>query len=199
MGTSLRRARVIILVVAVALVGALLHPTVATVSAQPAAKPDREVESMRTESSKTFRNDDGTFTTRVFSGPVHFRDDGAWKPIDTDLVAADSPGYAYRNAAAAFRALFKDELGEGFLRFTAGGRDFDFTLDAAARGVSNRSRSGVAYRGAFPGVDLSYDVVPDGVKETLVLDSAAVPSHYRFYLDTADAESLLVEELANGA
>jgi RHS repeat-associated protein len=199
MGTSFRHARVAVLVVATALVAAMLQPTIAAVSAQPAEESDREVLSLRTETSKTFRNDDGSLTTRAFSGPVHFREGGEWKPIDSDLVAADAPGYGYRNAAAAFHALFKEELDEGFMRFVAGGRTFDFSIDAAARAASNRSKSGIAYREAYPGVDVSYDIVPDGVKETLVLDGPAAPSHYRFYLDTTDSDSLMVEELPNGA
>lgn len=178
----------------------LLPATLATVAAQPADAPSDEVVRLRTATSKTFRNEDGSLTTRVFTGPVHFRGPGgSWKEIDTELVEADAPGYAYRNAAAAFRALFKEELGEDYMRFVVGGRSFDLTLDAAARGRSDKSRSGVAYRDAFPGVDVAYEVMPDGVKETLVLEDAAAPSRYRFYLETEDAGTLSATRLDNGA
>ena len=180
------------------LVAGLLQITTTEVHAQPPDPGDREVIRLRTASSKTFRNDDGSFTTSVYTGPVHFREGGLWEEIDTKLVAADSPAFAYRNAAAAFRALFKDELGDDFMRFVVGGRAFDFTLDAAGAGPSQRSRSGLAYWGAFPGVDVAYDVVPDGVKETLALADSHVPTHYRFYLETADADTVTVERTDTG-
>jgi hypothetical protein len=38
------------------------------------ARTSKEVESLRTESSKSFTNADGTMTKRVFNGPVHRRE-----------------------------------------------------------------------------------------------------------------------------
>ncbi|MDQ4124525.1 MAG: DNRLRE domain-containing protein [Actinomycetota bacterium] len=237
--------------------------------------PDREeLERERTATSKTFRNDDGTLTTVLYPTPVHYADDGRWKPISSDLVDAPSEAYAWRNEGNSFRALFKDTLGESFVKFvTPGGTSFSMELHGslaahAARGGDERpgqpqaeeappaeepvpvasdapspkpesspdpeptageapedegsegdeataepspepspesspARTGEAteepaptaspkpqkfpgppsrltYSGAFDGVDLRYDVVPGGLKETLVLADASVPTRYRF-------------------
>lgn len=54
----------------------------------------------RTASSRTFDNHDGTLTTALYSGPVHFRDvEGAWRLSGSNLVAAGEQGYAWRNEA----------------------------------------------------------------------------------------------------
>ncbi|WP_181139696.1 DNRLRE domain-containing protein [Streptomyces sp. Ru71] len=45
-----------------------------------------EVESARTESSTTWVNPDGTLTTDVASGPVRFKQNGAWVGVDPTLV-----------------------------------------------------------------------------------------------------------------
>ncbi|MDQ4124324.1 MAG: DNRLRE domain-containing protein [Actinomycetota bacterium] len=200
MGTSIAFVRVRAMAGIVALaVAAALMPGIAAVAAQePLPDDGREIARLRTATSKTFRNDDGSFTTKVFTGPVHFRAGGEWREIDTKLVSADAPEFDYRSAAAPFRALFKDELEQGFMRFVASDRAFDLSLDAAIPGSSRRSRSGLAYADVFPGVDVSYDVVPTGVKETLILNDGRAPARYRFYLDTTDARDFVVTELEDG-
>lgn len=86
--------------VATALVAGLVTgaPVVAQDEPSESSQDSREeLVGRRTQSSKTFRNPDGTVTTRLFSGPVHYRGrDGRWKEIDSSLVVADQPGYALR-------------------------------------------------------------------------------------------------------
>ncbi|WP_182434728.1 DNRLRE domain-containing protein [Dermacoccus abyssi] len=60
--------------------------TSAAVSARAQGSPV-EVESLRSETSQTFANPDGTMTTKATSAPTRFKDDqGAWKNIDLTLV-----------------------------------------------------------------------------------------------------------------
>lgn len=57
----------------------------AAVSARAQGSPV-EVESLRSETSQTFANPDGTMTTKATSAPTRFKDDqGAWKNIDLTL------------------------------------------------------------------------------------------------------------------
>ena len=45
-----------------------------------------EVVGKRTQTSKTFNNSDGTYTTEIYEAPIHFKDSkGNWKDIDNDL------------------------------------------------------------------------------------------------------------------
>jgi hypothetical protein len=46
-----------------------------------------EVVSLRTETSQTFANPDGTYTSDINARPVRVQQrDGTWKPVDTELV-----------------------------------------------------------------------------------------------------------------
>ncbi|HVE95052.1 MAG TPA: DNRLRE domain-containing protein [Acidimicrobiales bacterium] len=136
-------------------------------------------------------NGDGTFTASFFTGPVNYRDSsGNWQPIDTRLGDSDAPGYAWRSGPNAFTAHFKEQLDSQYLRFDVGGRSYELTFDGAARRAAQAGERRVDYAAAMPGVDLRYEVTPSGVKETLVLADASVPTRYRFYLDPPARSSL---------
>ncbi|HYP24222.1 MAG TPA: DNRLRE domain-containing protein, partial [Actinomycetota bacterium] len=190
--------------VATALVAGLVTgaPVVAQDELSESPQDSREeLVGRRTQSSKTFRNPDGTVTTRLFSGPVHYRGrDGRWKEIDSSLVAADEPGYALRNAANDFDVLFKEELRDGYVRVSTGGMDFDFSLTGAARAAARRAHSnGLRFGDAYPNVDLDYEVFDSGVKETLVLDNANVPNRYRFVMEASGEGDAYVGRTPEGA
>src|SRR5687767_4390620 len=83
-----------------------------------AAVPVRiELPDRRTATSQTFRNADGTFTTALSSGPVHFKNaQGKWAAIDSRLIPTLDAGYAWQNAANRFRVRFKAALPDEHLR-----------------------------------------------------------------------------------
>lgn len=154
----------------------------------------------RTEASKTFRNPDGTLTTRAFAGPVHFRaETGGWREIDSSVVASARPGFAFENKANRFKVLFRPELGDDHLRFELGGRAFVFGLEGAVKRPLKRQNQGLRYPAAFSGVDVDYQVQPTGVKETLVLRNSQAPTTYRFTLRVADGKRLEAFRLAGDA
>src|SRR4051812_17638001 len=82
-----------------------------------------EIVAARTATTKTFRNPDGSYTKRLFAGPVHYRDGGAWQEIRTRVIPvwqslgaaqATAPAagdYTLRNQAGAFGAMFKAHPG----------------------------------------------------------------------------------------
>lgn len=52
-----------------------------------------EVVGERTQTSKTFNNSDGTYTTEIYEAPIHFKDNkGNWKDIDNDLQKKKNNG-----------------------------------------------------------------------------------------------------------
>src|SRR4051812_22969919 len=59
-----------------------------------------EVPALRTATSKTFKHTDGRLTKRLYAEPVHYREGGRWKDIDSSLVptapAERGQGYAWR-------------------------------------------------------------------------------------------------------
>ena len=159
-------------------------PLAATPNAEAVAQPPpSELVQLRTQSSRTFDNHDGTFTSSLYSGPIHYRDGhGEWRPISSALVATDAQGYAYQNEANRFRALFKQQLGPDFLGLETGGGRFKLTVEGASAANAQARARGIWYPGAFSGVDLRYELLPDGVKETLLLANGQAPTSYHFTL-----------------
>ena len=142
-----------------------------------------ELPGSRSATSNTYLNPDGSYTTAVAPRAVNYRDAaGAWQPIDTSLVAAQTAGYAYQNAAGSFRALFKDAAGDGFVRFDVAGATYALGLQNAAHGAASARGSSIDYRGALPSTDVGYTVLSTGIKETITLADAHGPDTFRFTL-----------------
>lgn len=182
LGSSLgrRTSRPVLTTLAALLVGSVL-PLSSPRAAESAAAV--EVTELRTATSKTLQQPDGTLTTSLFSAPVHYLgSDGAWQPISSKLVPDSTAGYAWRNEANTFAAHFKGTPAEGFVRLDVAGQAFTLSLDAVGSPGGVVDGAEVTYAGAFPGVDLQYEVLPAGVKETVVLRNAAAPTSYRFTL-----------------
>jgi RHS repeat-associated protein len=163
------------------LVGLPLAAT--TIAEADPPPPPSELIQQRTASSRTFDNHDGTYTTSLYSGPVHFREaQGQWRPISSAVVPTTESGYGFENEANRFRTLFKSTLQNDYLALETAGARFRVSLQNAAQVTAQTGPRRVTYPGVFSGVDLRYELRPDGVKETLLLQNAQVPTSYRFLL-----------------
>lgn len=180
------------------LLGSLLPPGSPYTAAAASASERVEVEELRTATSRTFLNADGTYSTQMFAVPLHYRSRGKWVKIDSSLV--ESAGdFAWENAANSFAARFGRDTSGGVVEFDVGGAPFVLTPQGSAGAAGKAKGSSVSYPGAFPGVDLEYGVLPDGIKETLVLHDANAPSRYRFFLSTSGGGPLEATPLDNGS
>lgn len=139
---------------------------------------------LRTETSKTFSTPDPEVRKlRLYSEPIHFKDDsGRWKQIDTDLERSPS-GRFEPDAAAAdadFAAVSSDE---DIATLTIDGKtSASFGLADAATVPAKVDDASATYEGVLPGADLELTALNHGIKETIVLDSAAAPHDYEFPL-----------------
>lgn len=194
-------AEVGVLVLALCVVALSQIPLAADTIAQATTPPPpSELVQQRTETSRTFDNHDGTFSTSLYSGPVHFRNSqGDWQPISSALVSSGEAGYAYENEANRFRALFKQQLGNNYLAVESGGGRFKVSLQNAAQVDAQTRARGLIYPGVFPGVSLRYDLQPDGVKETLLLANARAPLSYRFVLTPPDGSRMHAAQQDDGS
>src|SRR3954462_2859346 len=97
------------------------------------ALPGERVD-LRTATSRTIRNADGTFTTTLACAPIHFRDaKGKWSAIDDRAVPNGRGGW--KNAANAFRIDLEDRMGPAFLSVAADGSAFSMGLEDSSAGV----------------------------------------------------------------
>jgi RHS repeat-associated protein len=86
----------------------------------------------RTESSKTFRTEDGHMVTDFFAQPVNYRDEeGKWQTIDNELVAGKDDNAPIRNAANEFDLSLPATLTGGPARIDADGQFVEFSLKSA--------------------------------------------------------------------
>lgn len=149
------------------------------VSSNDSSPPDvSEVElpERRTLRSRTFRLGD-RFRTEVAANAIHFRDgQGRWQPIDDTLVASDED---LVNKANRFRVSLPPAADRP-VKVEDNGRWVSFTLDGATPAGRSRAGGGVRYEGARPGLALSYDMLADGVKETVTLTGPQSPAAWSF-------------------
>ncbi|MCK9930395.1 hypothetical protein MXD62_25060 [Frankia sp. Mgl5] len=142
-----------------------------------------EIVQKRTESTREFRNPDGTFTTESTTGPVRFQDEkGAWVDIDTALEQAE-PG-RLRAAetehpvevaqTATDPELGRVELGDGM--------SLSFGLADSAPATARVDGSKATFAGVRESADLELGPYPNGLKEVIVLRSPEAPTTWEFSL-----------------
>jgi len=153
-----------------------------------------ELISLRTANSQTFERADGTRTLKVFPAPVNFRSpSGAWMKIDNRLLPS---GEGLENAANAYRVTVPTDLGKGAVRVDRGGHWLSLTPRGARASRVAVSGASARYDEVWPGVDVTYDALNQGVKETLTLSSPAARSDFEFAL--ASSAGLTARETAGG-
>ena len=71
-----------------------------------------EMENLREESVKYFRQEDGMMVAAVYDEPVHYQENGVWKDIDNTLTLAKTEAGVsyYRNTANLMKVLLPDQL-----------------------------------------------------------------------------------------
>lgn len=143
-----------------------------------------EVESMRTECTKTFQRVDGTFVLALYNEAVHYQKDGKWEEIDNTL-AFDESDSSYKNRHNAFEVKFPDSLdGNKKIKLSMG--DYEVTWSVLDMGKSSiqcgepeskssdiKELSGInqdiLYEDVMAGVDLQYIIAGTQVKENIIL------------------------------
>ena len=167
-------------------------------ASRPGAQPKvlEEIAQDRTRTSKTFATDDGGRTVKVFPEPVHFENaNGTLQAIDNDLVESPIKGFALRNRANRFVADLPAEAGRT-VRFAVGDDVVRFAL-RGARGGGRKLGEQVRYAAALPSVDVTYDMRPQGIKETLILRDRRAVSDFVFDVDLS--QGLRMREAGGGA
>jgi len=182
-------------------------PNEARVVEAPAVPPRRgfdqassvELPSAREAYTSTFANPDGTRTTAFSASPLNYRRaDGSWAPVDTRLVPAVGGGW--RNAADAVEVRVGARADDPALLRTRLDRGYavSFGLAGAARVAGVVNGSTVTFPGARPHTDLEFEIGRGGIKETLVLRSAAAPEVFVFPLVLAGLRAVTLDGGAIG-
>jgi len=166
--------------------------------AQPVRAGEERVD-MRSATSRTFDNGDGTFTTELHAQPIYYQssdpgDSGPtdWLPIDlrfTSLEAkGDQPAGAAVSASPVVINAFPSDTSDGFLTLAAGerkvsiGRVGDLSDQPAAPVIGVDGRT-VDYFDFFgDGASLRTSARPDGMRSFVVMRDEPERSHFSFRL-----------------
>lgn len=148
------------------------------------ARMDRPIElpERRTPRSQSYLNPDGTHSTEFYGKPVFYRDaSGQYQAIQNTLVA-EPDGQSIRNAANRYKVSFRRNSGPDFLGFEHGGRSLAMGLEGARVQPANWHGNKLTYAEVMPGVDLTYTVGDDFVKEEIVLKEPIPSPRFTFTL-----------------
>ncbi|MBA0127928.1 DNRLRE domain-containing protein [Haloechinothrix sp. YIM 98757] len=157
------------------------------------AERSREIEDERGPARKVFENPDGSRTVRHFQGPRHFKDDGSWRTIDTDLV---SRGNGWRAAAVdGDRRFARSAKANTIVRMGLDGRKtVGFGIEDAEAALGEVSGDTITYPDVRRDADLELQVTPGGVKEDIVLHSPDAPAEWAFPLELKGLTASLTED-----
>lgn len=160
-----------------------------------------EVVSMRSETSRTYANPDGTYTTEIAEKPIHYKEDegSKWLPIDNTLVPIAAED-AVANKANSFTAKFSEttnttedlvhvQEGDLAVSLTPVGPEETVpeTVQNDIQSVTGEVDSNtILYTDVYPNADIKYTVGIDSVKEDIILKEKPeeeTPTSYSFKLD----------------
>jgi YD repeat-containing protein len=168
-------------------------PVDAEESAPETAEPTEVVE-LRTETSRTTDNGDGTLTAELFSQPIHYKPDesAAWQPVDVGFEPSDDASLrAESDEAPVSIGLADANDPSGFVRVDDGDHPVAFTLLGAGEpgkpsgdsvqdvqpAVDDKTAT---YAEVLPGLDLQIHAGASGPKTFVVLDSRDAGSVFTF-------------------
>ncbi|MBB1245463.1 DNRLRE domain-containing protein [Streptomyces durbertensis] len=125
-----------------------------------------EVEALRTESSTTYANPDGSLTEESTTGPIRVRGArGEWRKVDTTLVYRDG---VVRPKQAATDIAFSGGAGAPLAQVSAGEQSFGIGWDGELPRPTLRGNTAL-YRDVQPDTDLVLTALPEGFSHHFVL------------------------------
>lgn len=165
-------------------------------AAKEQALPTRELVELRSAKTRTVREPDGTLKTTLSEQSFHYLDeDKHWKKIDPSFKASASQGTKWESGDNRFSVEVAANAGEGFLQLHGRHGSLSLSLEDAApvAGVKGRTNA-VTFKDAIADVDLEYVVLPDGLKESIVLRKPGAPSTYTFRVEPESGQRWRHEE-----
>ncbi len=151
-----------------------------------------ELAGKRTATSDTFELENGERETRLYAGPVNFKDgEGKWKPIEEELESAASGGLT--NGANSFDLHLPEQIGVGAVRLSEDGNWLSYRLLDQETETAEVAGSTATYE-AGDGSSFELHSLAAGVKEEIALDSPLAPSVFRFALDFSPGLEPSLEE-----
>lgn len=91
-----------------------------------AVRGKKEIPSKRDQYSKTYQNEDGSFTALIGAGPIHYDNNGVWEDIDTKIIPNGNENFPYKNTTNLFSSYYGATAHKGIKSVTAEGEVLEF-------------------------------------------------------------------------
>lgn len=127
------------------------------------------------------RNADGTVTTQLFATPAFRRTGATWSQIDTTVRPTNTPVEPFA-ANGALRPIRFGASSSHIVELGLDGGPVTISAPTLAIGTPDSIQGGVSYRNVAADTDLQYRLSPAGIKEELILRSAAAPGQFTSHI-----------------
>ncbi|WP_242269921.1 DNRLRE domain-containing protein, partial [Bacillus cereus group sp. BfR-BA-01408] len=161
------------------------------------ASPTEIVEE-RTETEKVFDNNDGTYTKKVYTEPIHIEKNGKLEEVSPKLVEAPNAKIVTENTT--LEPEFEKTTQDGkYVQFKVKDHTIQYKLMSAngEKGAvkpspvtATHENNTVWYKGIFPNIDLKSTTFNENVKEDFVLREYTGHHIFTFALETDLTPSL---------
>lgn len=147
-----------------------------------------EVINRRTPNSKTYRNEDGSYSTQIHARDIHYYDGVGYKEIDLNIKRETNYEFEYALRDNRFNAYFNDSTGienftlAGFELINSNGvaRWVNFKMLDAFPDSSGYYGNAFTYKNVQPNVDLEYAVTPEKLKENITVHDPSALQAFTF-------------------
>lgn len=172
-----------------------------------------EVVEKRDEYTKVYKKSDGSYTALVSKSPIHHFDNGVWEEINNTLISENS---SYTNISNAFNVLFPKTISDDSqITVEANGSELSFsvdnisssngsvendvaTFDTAVESAENalaNTQSSVKYESVNEGTDIQYTVLPNAIKENVIVSSKGdLKGSYSFIITAGELSYTLKDD-----
>ena len=151
-----------------------------------------EISERREANKKVFLLSDGSYMTAEYPQNIHYSENGEWKDYDNSL-SDDSENAEFANRRSDFNIRFsKKSNGKKLVRVKKNGYEISWnyvdsrkssakaqaTEASTDKTVLNKLTSQVIYENIYKEIDLEYTVLPDSLKENVILKSSSAATEF---------------------
>ncbi|TYS63661.1 DNRLRE domain-containing protein [Sutcliffiella horikoshii] len=171
---------------------------------------DKEIVTLRSENSKVYENDNGTYTAEVYLEPIHFLEENEWQEIE-NTFSYSKEDEVYTNSSNSFDVTFNQEpsykdnsifsytIGEKVVTISAvddtDSDDPDTHTDIQPIKATSEENK-ITYENLYPGVKFEYILDGSRIKENIILDSYNGKNVFKFNIH---AEGVLPQTREDGS
>ncbi len=139
----------------------------------------KELTEFRTAKSKRYLNPNGSFTEKIYTHPVNYKDKttGKWLPIESNLVTESTE--TYKNKKNRFN-ISMHKNANGFVSYSEDGTTLSFRPSFANPVKGTVTDNVMEYVDVTTDTDMIYAITPNGLKETLILKSKDAPTVFTY-------------------